>query len=78
MQIYNILSMENYSIVHSTSPGHMKYISMQLIQHIESKLSFISVLSVFCVYRHKKMQIYNIFTMQNYSIVLYIIWSHEI
>jgi hypothetical protein len=47
-QIYNILSMQNYSIVHFTSFGHKKYSSMRLIQHIESKLTFIGVLNIFC------------------------------
>jgi hypothetical protein len=49
MQIYNILSMQNYSIVHFTSLDRMKYSSMELIQHIESKLSLISVINIFCV-----------------------------
>jgi hypothetical protein len=49
MQIYNILSIQNYSIVQFTSLGHKKYSSMQFIQHMEYKLSFISVLNIFCV-----------------------------
>jgi hypothetical protein len=47
MQIYNVLGMQKYSIVYFTLLGHMTYSSMHLIQHIDSKLSFISVLNIF-------------------------------